>query len=692
MTPIQTLVIRTTAALSVFLLVTRLVHAQPAVFWEAFNDHRPVDESTNPTNFTSVNATGYNMRVTDDGGVLRNIQTGADLNASLLVVVEGDGTPDDFGANSPVGAGTPADKLFKGFVVIGNDGIPGIRASINTKLILVFNGLNPARRYRFRGTSSRGGNYNDRWSVFSLAGAEAAVDAHQDGSSKKNIFTKATFPASDLQPNQVALNTGDNKDGSLVGWDNIEPGADGSFAVEAQQYTGAAPFGNPSAAAYGYAFSAIYLAEVEATGNLRITENPGDQLVPAGKTATFKVAATSPSAIEYQWQKAVSETAAFVDIPGAAQASYATPSLVAADHGSRFRCRLTSAGITTTSGAATLGVDAVVPAVTASVGSINFNAVYVNFSEAMKLDQLAKTENYEISGGLTLTSAVALDPTHVRLGTTAQIPGTTYSVKVRNVEDVAGNPVPNGTTRDFAGFTVQAGFVGLEVWNGIGGGAVTDLRNDLRYPASPDQDFAIATFNSELAIPNGPNNTYGGRLRAWVTPTETGDYEFFLRGDDQAQLFVGVDDKFEGFENPDRIPDAADTSAGDTFQEAGIDLSTTIPITLQKGRRYALQALWKESNGNDYCQVAWRKVGDATPADQLQPIDSKFLSYHGPTAVVIAPPSIGGITRQNNTVTIEWTGRTLQSSADLVTWADESGAARPFSTPAEGRKFFRAKN
>ena len=78
-----------------------------------------------------------------------------------MVVVEGDAVPDDFGANSQPNAGSPADKLFKGKVDIGNSGLPGIRNSANTKLILNFNGLNPSR-YNFRGTVS-GRQFNDRW-------------------------------------------------------------------------------------------------------------------------------------------------------------------------------------------------------------------------------------------------------------------------------------------------------------------------------------------------------------------------------------------------------------------------------------------------------------------------------------------------------------------------------------------------
>ena len=682
-TSVPSLLLKKAVFLASVLFLCDLSIAQPVIIWEAFNDYRPTDGVTSP------NATGYDLRITDDGGVLKNINTGADLEASVLVAVEG-ADPDNFGLNSPVNPGSPADKLFGGKVDIGNDGIPGLRASANTKLILNFTGLDPTKRYNFRGTTSRGGNYNDRWSVFTISGADSFVAAHEDGSINKNIITKQTFPTADLGTNQVALNAGDNKAGSLVGWDNIEPGTDGTFAIEAQQYLGPAPFGNPSASAYSYGFTAIYLAKIESTGNLRITENPSNQDVPAGRTATLRVVASSDQAIAYQWQKALPGATNFTDIPGATQAAYTTPVLAVSDHGTKYRANLTSGSSKTTSAEATISVDGVIPTLTSLKGSINFNSIYVTFSEPMKLEMLANLANYQLGGGLSITSAIALDPVTARLITSKQTSGTEYSVTIKNIEDLAGNAIAS-TSAGFTAFSLQSGTVGLEIWKNIGGGAVQDLRNSPRYPADPDIDYATTTFNSELVIPNGPDNTYGGRFRAWLTPEESAQYEFFLRTDDTGELRISLDDKFDDLDNPDGVPDAVDTSAGDTFQEPGIDGSTSQPIQLDKGKKYAVQAIWKEANGNDYCQVAWRKVGDQTPADQLQPIPGKFLSYYGPVPAPSVQPTIK-VGLESGQVVIRWTGTGLQSSDDLRSWKDEIGAANPLAVTPLGKKFYRSKN
>ncbi len=206
-------------------------------------------------------------------------------------------------------------------------------------------------------------------------------------------------------------------------------------------------------------------------------------------------------------------------------------------------------------------------------------------------------------------------------------------------------------------------------------------------------DYATITLDSFLVIPAVPDiNTYGGRFRAWLTPEETAQYEFFIRADDQGEFRISLDDKFDTLDDVSITADAVDASIGDTFQESGFDLSTSVPIPLQKGKRYALQVIWKEGNGTDYCQVAWRKVGDTAAAADLLPIASKFLSYYGPTASTAPEPKITKISLQSGIVVLEWTGLTLQSTDDLNTWVDESGATSPFNVTPTQKRFYRVKN
>ena len=82
-----------------------------------------------------------------------------------------------------------------------------------------------------------------------------------------------------------------------------------------------------------------------------ITTQPSNQKVTTGSTATFWVAATSSSAITYQWKR---NGAA---INGATSAIYTTPVTTSADNGATFTVALSSGGSVTTSVTVTLTIN-----------------------------------------------------------------------------------------------------------------------------------------------------------------------------------------------------------------------------------------------------------------------------------------------------------------------------------------------
>src|SRR5690606_8903114 len=93
---------------------------------------------------------------------------------------------------------------------------------------------------------------------------------------------------------------------------------------------------------------ALQLTEVQAFGartgpaSLLISRQPADQVAGVSQTATFTVVAGIPdgdsSEVAYQWQRDGE------DIPGATEASYTTPLLMASDDGARFRCIVSHPG------------------------------------------------------------------------------------------------------------------------------------------------------------------------------------------------------------------------------------------------------------------------------------------------------------------------------------------------------------
>jgi hypothetical protein len=81
-----------------------------------------------------------------------------------------------------------------------------------------------------------------------------------------------------------------------------------------------------------------------------ITQQPSNQTVTAGQTASFSVMAVGVAPLTYQWQKGTTA------ISGATSASYTTPPTTTADNGSQYRAVVSNANGNATSNAATLTV------------------------------------------------------------------------------------------------------------------------------------------------------------------------------------------------------------------------------------------------------------------------------------------------------------------------------------------------
>jgi hypothetical protein len=133
---------------------------------------------------------------------------------------------------------------------------------------------------------------------------------------------------------------------------------------------------------------------------LEVTQNPLDQTVGVGQTATFTVAATGPAAITYQWQKNGA------DIADATGASYTTPATALTDSGALYRCVVSSSGSSVTSGAALLRVT------TGSV-SILSNWAFDNGTSSW-------TFFTNGAGGFTVVNGGVHSPTAGRLAITAE--------------------------------------------------------------------------------------------------------------------------------------------------------------------------------------------------------------------------------------------------------------------------------
>lgn len=356
----------------------------------------------------------------------------------------------------------------------------------------------------------------------------------------------------------------------------------------------------------------------------------------SGNIANLSVGAVGTAPLKYQWRKAGKE------IPGQTSATLSF-SIVEADAGvydvvvSNDFGSATSSGVTLAVGPA----ETVPPTVLYATGYKSFDKARVWFSEPLDPVSAQKASNYQISGGLTVLSATLASPAGtdgdntVDLVTSAQTPGQTYTVTITGVKDqtAPGNAIAAGSQVKFTAWTLAAGYLTFEHYDNISGAADSDIDRGLQDPrviagTPTTAGFISGRFDTRTIFADDTHENYMARITGWITPTETADYDFFLRADDAARLYLSVD---SALPNPATdTPICAEPDCCDGFYEPadGDPATTSTPIHLVKGQRYGVLALIKEAGGGDYLMVAWRKTTDTTPAASLPYLPGAFLSTY----------------------------------------------------------------
>jgi hypothetical protein len=152
-----------------------------------------------------------------------------------------------------------------------------------------------------------------------------------------------------------------------------------------------------------------------------------------------------------------------------------------------------------------------------------------------------------------------------------------------------------------------------QVWLKIPGDAVASLTNDARFYGKAD----ITTLNDGISTPRDFAENFGERLQGWVTAPVTGDYTFWISGDNQCELWLSTDQsKF----NKQRIASVTGWTAPEEWEKFTSQKSAVIHLVA--GQKYFIECLHKEATLVDSLSVAWQAPGEARqviPAQQLEP-------------------------------------------------------------------------
>ncbi|GAB3540662.1 hypothetical protein GCM10027443_38910 [Pontibacter brevis] len=145
---------------------------------------------------------------------------------------------------------------------------------------------------------------------------------------------------------------------------------------------------------------------------------------------------------------------------------------------------------------------------------------------------------------------------------------------------------------------------------------------------------------TSFATPRNVGNQYFSRARGYVVAPMTGDYVFYLAGDDRAELWLSTDNYPA---NKRMIASVNSHTAQYQYDKYPSQMAR---VRLQAGQRYYIEALHREYRGVDHLSVGWR-MPDGT---MEQTISGQYLRPYVPEVVegivweyLMSPPAWGDL-------------------------------------------------
>lgn len=145
-----------------------------------------------------------------------------------------------------------------------------------------------------------------------------------------------------------------------------------------------------------------------------------------------------------------------------------------------------------------------------------------------------------------------------------------------------------------------AGYIVREYWDNVTGNAVSLIPTTI----SPTSISQLTTFETPVNVANN----YGVRIRGYICAPKAGTYTFWIAGDDNCELWLSTDDQSTNKRLIANVPGATSRVQWGKYTQ-----QKSVPITLQIGQRYYIEALQKEGLSNDHVEVGWTLPGATSP-------------------------------------------------------------------------------
>ena len=460
---------------------------------------------------------------------------------------------------------------------------------------------------------------------------------------------------------------------------------------------------------------------------------PASVTVNEHDTTTFRVVVDGTAPFTFQW------TDNNVDIPNEIGSTLTMTQIPYTENTHQIRVRVSNsvnpAGVTSAAAILTVIQDRTPPTVLKANADTSGTLVTVVYSEPVS-DTAVDTGNYGIdqSGVIVPISWVErLDASRVVLHLSAAIPGgLSYTLSIHGVQDLASTPANTmaATQVTFRSSLFQVGTVLHKKYANLGDGAgsLNALKNDPRYPNSPDrQDIvtsleypANGSFRDAIADPRGSDpipitEQYSDTLECIFTAPATNDYVFFATGADINDVYLSTDAdpanivniaQCSGWTNPrDWMVSQCGTTnglrsdwyTGNLWPGAGDPFAGSALIHLDAGVKYYMFAFHHRFtwSGADDFAVTYKYAGVAQPVSGEAPVltGNMIGAYLDPTGASVTfsqqPTNVTILQGRKATFTGVATGQSLYGTNVLYQWQTAPSGSTTFTNmPGETKSSY----
>src|ERR1035437_1488967 len=344
--------------------------------------------------------------------------------------------------------------------------------------------------------------------------------------------------------------------------------------------------------------------------------------------------------------------------------------------------------------------DTTPPTVTNVVSDFTFTNLVVSFSQPVS-DTATVASNYKVNQGVSVLGVTRVNQSTVALETSPMAPGNTFILTINGVQDMAATPntiAPN-TQVTFQSFVYLGGTILHKKYNNCGDGySLANFLADPRFPNNPDRVDLESMWeypaNNVGRVPADPVRNYVDTLEGYFIPPTTGDYVFYVCGDDEFYLFLSTDD------NPANMVEICSEPGGWSDQRAWSTPDNTTgyhggtvanwnsatyaatawpngnTITLTQGKQYYMLAMHHDHSwsGGDWFSANFSGPNVAVPATgDASKLTGSVIGFNfNPTGSTITftqePQSVTAVEGTFANLSVAATGSSAYGNTVLYQW------------------------